>query len=146
MIVALVLVGGLVWAVSNSTPTDDNAIRGLEYAWNQAELHHDSKALDALLAETFVRVDSRGWLTGKAQYVKEIGSSSTQSQEIVNEDILVHMYGDMAIAVSTYHVKGSRKGKPFVDRGRFIDTWVRLNGKWQCVANQETLVDNDTGR
>jgi ketosteroid isomerase-like protein len=132
----------LLWTLTATAADDmnDSAIRGMEYAWNQAELHHDVKALQALLADNFVRVDNRGRLVTKAQYIKEIGDSTTESQEIVNEDILVHMYGDSAVAVSTYHVKGARKGKTFVERGRFIDTWVRVGGNWQCAANQETLV------
>ena len=31
-------------------------------------------------------------------------------------------------------------GKPFVHHGRFTDTWVKLNGEWKCVADQETLI------
>jgi len=137
-----VLGTGLVWALTatGADNMNDSAIRGMEYAWNQAELHHDIRALQALLADNFVRVDNHGRFVDKAQYMKEIASSSTESQEIVNEDILVHMYGDAAIAVSTFHVKGSRKGKTFAERGRFIDTWVRVGGNWQCAANQETLV------
>ena len=145
LIGALVLGIGLARVVANAASMDDNAIRGLEHAWNQAELHHDVKAVDALLADTFVRVDNRGQLVNKVQYLEEIGSDSTQTQEIVNEDIVVHMYGDMAIVVSTYHVKGSRNGKPFLERGRFIATWVRLEDRWRCVANQETLAQPERG-
>jgi len=145
LIGALVLGVGLAWVATHAASMDDNAIRGLEYAWNQAELHHDVKAVDALLADTFVRVDNRGRLVNKVQYLEEIGSHFTQSQEIVNEDIVVHMYGGIAIVVSTYHVKGSRSGKPFLERGRFVDTWVRLEDRWRCVANQETLVQQNVG-
>ena len=137
-----VLGSALVCTVAATAADDlnDSAIRGMEYAWNQAELHHDEKAIQALLADNFVRVDNRGRLFTKAQYIQAISDRTTASEEIVNEDILVHMYGDTAVAVSTYHVKGSRKGKTFRERGRFIDTWVRVGGNWQCVANQETLV------
>jgi ketosteroid isomerase-like protein len=137
-----VLGTALVWtaAAPAAGEMNDSAIRGMEYAWNQAELHHDVRALQALLADNFVRVDNRGRLVTKAQYIQEISDSTTESHEIVNEDILVHMYEDSAVAVSTYHVKGSRKGKTFLERGRFIDTWVRIGSNWQCAANQETLV------
>ncbi len=68
------------------------------------------KALDAFLANTFICVDNRGRLVNKSQYIKEIGGGSTQSREIVNEDLLVHMYGDVAVAIST-HANGLRHGK-----------------------------------
>jgi ketosteroid isomerase-like protein len=138
---ALALVVCLAWATEPEfTSANDNAIRGLEYAWNQAEMHHDVKAVDALLADSFIRVDNRGQFVTKQEYLRGIADASERSQQVVNEDIAVFIYGDTAIAASTYHVKGTRKGKAFVERGRFIDTWVRLRGDWRCVANQETLI------
>jgi len=33
------------------------------------------------------------------------------------------------------------KGKPFDDHSNWTDTWVKMpNGKWQCVASQDTLI------
>jgi ketosteroid isomerase-like protein len=58
----------------------------------------------------------------------------------VNTDTSVYVYGNTAIVTSAYRTKGTDNGKPFVHHGRFTDTWVNLNGKWKCVANQETLV------
>jgi hypothetical protein len=47
---------GVVLVASASEPVrlDDNSNRGLQYSWNQAELHHDLKALDALLATMMI--------------------------------------------------------------------------------------------
>jgi hypothetical protein len=27
------------------------------------------------------------------------------------------------------------KGKPWERRGRFTDTWMILDGRWQCIAS-----------
>jgi hypothetical protein len=27
-------------------------------------------------------------------------------------------------------------------RGRFVDTWVKLDGTWQCVASQATPIQH----
>jgi hypothetical protein len=33
------------------------------------------------------------------------------------------------------------KGKPFNDHSSWTDTWIKMpNGKWQCVASQDTLI------
>jgi hypothetical protein len=37
-------------------------------------------------------------------------------------------------------VKGTEKGKPYVRRERFIYTWFKLNGTWQCVATTSVLM------
>jgi hypothetical protein len=34
-----------------------------------------------------------------------------------------------------HHEKDVDKGKSWERRGRFTDTWIFLNGKWQCVAS-----------
>jgi len=37
-------------------------------------------------------------------------------------------------------VKGMEKGKPYVHRERFVDTWIKTKGTWQCVATTGTLI------
>jgi ketosteroid isomerase-like protein len=112
----------------------------LELAWNQAELHHDVRAAEALLTPAFMRVDNRGRMMDKAAYLLEIAKQSVQPSRITNEDMKVQRYGETAIIVSTYRETGFENGKPFVVRGRFTDVWVRTEGKWQCASNQETLI------
>jgi ketosteroid isomerase-like protein len=124
---------------AKTSESDKSMIIALENAWNQAELHHDAGAADAILAETFISVDHHGHLEAKAQYIADLKDTSFNPEQISNTDTSVYMYGNTAIATSAYRTKGTDKGKPFVHHGRFTDTWVNLNGKWKCVANQETL-------
>ena len=51
-----------------------------------------------------------------------------------------HVYGDSAIVTGIYREKGVAKGKPYLRRGRFTDTWVYQNSAWVCVASQSTLI------
>jgi len=115
-------------------------ILALEGAWNQAELHHDAKAADEMMADTFVSVDHHGALTNKRQYIAGIKDRTFNPEQISNENPKVFLYGNTAIVTSEYRTRGTDSGKPFVHRGRFTDTWVNLNGKWQCVASQETWI------
>jgi len=117
---------------------DKSMILALENAWNQAELHHDAGAVDALVAETFISVDHHGHLQTRAQYIADLKDTSFNPEQISNTDTTLYIYGNTAIVTSAYRTKGTDKGKPFVHHGRFTDTWVNLNGKWKCVANQET--------
>jgi ketosteroid isomerase-like protein len=119
---------------------DETMILALESAWNQAELHHDAKAAGEMMADTFVSVDHHGALTTKHQYLAGIKDKSFNPEQIANEDPKVFMYGNTAIVTSEYRTKGTDSGKPFTHHGRFTDTWVNLNGKWQCVASQETWI------
>jgi ketosteroid isomerase-like protein len=119
---------------------DQSMIRAMENAWNQAELHHGAKAADAILADTFISVDHHGQLENKAQYLAGLRDTSFNPQQISNTDTTVYVYGDTAIVTSVYRTKGTDGGKPFAHHGRFTDTWVKLNGSWKCVADQETLI------
>lgn len=48
------------------------------------------------------------------------------------------VFGHTAIATGTFTGKGTNAGKPVDVRERFIDTWVMSNGKWLCVATQDS--------
>jgi ketosteroid isomerase-like protein len=122
---------------------DKSMILALENAWNQAELHHDAGAVAAILEETFVSVDHHGHLQTKAQYIADLKDTTFNPEQISNTDTTVYIYGNTAIVTSAYRTRGTDNGKPFVHHGRFTDTWVNQNGKWKCVANQETLTANN---
>jgi hypothetical protein len=107
----------------------------LENAWNQAQLHHDSKALDALVADSFVSTDNDGVLMTKAQFLADNKDPNYEATMMANTDVKVLMYSNSAVVAGIYHAKGTNSGKAFDHFGRFTDTWVKLNGKWQCVAS-----------
>ena len=130
----------LVAAQSKNSTADETLILALESAWNQAELHHDAKAAAEVMADTFISVDHHGKLLNKAQYLADLKDESFHPEQIANENPKVYMYGNTAIVTSAYRTKGTDSGQPFVHHGRFTDTWVKLNGKWLCVADQETLI------
>lgn len=119
---------------------DKSMILALESAWNQAEIHQDATAVAAIMTDTFISVDHHGALQNKSQYLAGVKDRSFQPEEIANSNTSVYLYGNVAIVTSAYRTKGTDSGKPFVHHGRFTDTWVKLNGEWKCVADQETLV------
>ena len=137
----LVLVPFLTATQQNSEGGDKSLILALEGAWNQAELHHDPNAAASIMADTFISVDHHGKLLNKSQYLADLKDASYNPEEISNSETSVYLYGDTAILTSAYRTRGTDSGKPFVHRGRFTDTWIKRNGKWQCVADHETLIN-----
>ena len=120
---------------------DRSLILALESAWNQAEIHHDSNAAAAILADTFISVDHHGVLQNRTQYLSDMKDKSFNPEEISNSNTTVYLYGDTAVVTSAYRTKGSDNGKLFLHHGRFTDVWIKRDGKWQCIANQETLTN-----
>ena len=68
--------------------------------------------------------------------------NGVQQEQINNDGMAVHIFGNAAVVTGVYRDKGVEKGKPFLRRGRFTDTWVYRNGAWQCVASQSTLINH----
>ena len=119
---------------------EEGHLLALESAWNQAEIHHDANAVAAIMSDNFISVDHHGNLQNKSQYLAGIKDVSFKPEEISNSATTVYLYGDVAVVTSAYRTKGTDGGKPFIHRGRFTDTWVKINGKWTCVADHETLI------
>ena len=124
------------------TSASKSKIIAMENAWAQAEEHADAKALDSLLDDSlvYIRYDGASWT--KAQYLASLKDQSSHEEQGVNESMTAHVFGDSAIVTGIYRVKGTEKGKAYLRRERFIDTWVMRNGVWVCVTSQVTLISH----
>jgi hypothetical protein len=120
--------------------TDASKLVALENAWNQAQLHHDSEALETLVASDFVYTDYDGTVMNRAAFLKDLKDPAFRATLITNDDVKVHMYSSGAVVFGSYHTKGTYNGKPVDHRGRFTDTWVYRDKAWQCVASHTNLV------
>jgi len=78
----------------------------------QAQLQHDSKALDRLLAGTFISTDNDGTFMTKAQFLADNSDLSYAASLMTNSDEQVFLYENAAVVAGSYHAKGSHKGKP----------------------------------
>jgi len=117
------------------THAEKSKIIALENAWNQAQIHRDGEALNRLVSDTFVYTDWDGTLLNKAQFIADSKDLSVTTTLVANDGVEVYFYPGVAVVTGAYHAKGTSKGKPFDNYGRFTDTWISLNGQWQCVAS-----------
>ena len=136
---ALVFVMALV-AQNSARASDESKLIALENAWNQAQLHHDAKALDTLVGDKFIYTDIDGSVMDKAKFLSDIKDTSYNATLIANEDARVDLYPNAAVVTGVYHTKGTDKGKPFEHYGRFTDTWIFQDDQWRCVASHTTLL------
>ncbi len=131
----VLLLGVAITMAQQSGLSDEGGrVTALENAWNHALQAKDTKALDMLFADTLVAVDIDGSMATKEEYLASIKAPDFQPSQAVNEQSKVHVYGGTAIAEGIFRIKGTDKGKPYVHRERTIDTWVKIDGTWKCVA------------
>lgn len=139
--VAILLFGVILAAAQQNSMSDEGGrVLALENVWNHALEAKDVKALNMLLANTFVSVDIDGSVSSKSEFLASIKSPDYQPSQAVTEQSSVQVYGDVAVVVGVFRIKGTEKGKPYVHRERFVDTWIKLNGTWQCLATTSTLI------
>lgn len=138
---ALLLAGLTAGAQQKPTTTSDEGwILGLEKAWNHALEQKDGKALDQVLAKKFVSIDIDGSVQNKSEFLAGIEAPDYKPSQAVTEESSVQVYGNAAVVVGILRIKGTEKGKAYVHRERFADTWIKIDGTWQCVATTSTLI------
>ncbi len=118
------------------------ALKDNENRWEGAVGTHDMATVEAMVADDFVGVSSKGKVENRRALLKEMKGDKDTYTSTRNEKVDVHMYGGgVAVVVGTAREKGTDKdGKAFDRAFRFTDTWLDRNGKWQCVASQAMLV------
>lgn len=137
---ALILFACTVALAQNTASDEGGRVLGLETAWNHAIEAKDTKALDMLLASTFIAIEIDGSLSSKSEFLASIKDPEYKPSQAVNEQISIQVYGDTAVVVGIFRIKGIEKGKPYVHRERFTDTWIKHDQTWQCVASHSTLI------
>src|SRR5437773_6610728 len=110
-----------------------------EKAWSDAVIHHDIAKVASLLADDFIGIDGRGFVTNKSAELKEAeppGPDSTAPQ-LVREDLsdfTARIYGDTAILDLTNTAHFSSRGKETTIKYRRTTLWVHDSSGWRCVS------------
>ena len=112
----------------------------LERLWNEAQVHRDSSALDALVSSRFINTEWDGELSDKQRFLADIKDPLFKPTLAQISDVKMNFFGETAVITGIYHTEGSYRGKPYDHIGRFTDTWVFDLGKWQCVASHTSLL------
>jgi ketosteroid isomerase-like protein len=137
----LLLAVAMAWARQGGRSDEGGHVLALDNSWNRALETKDTKALDLLLAETFVSVDIDGSMQTKSEFLASIKAPDYHPPaQAVTEQSKVEVYGDSAVVVGIFRSKGVDKGKKYMNRERFVDTWVKINGTWKCVAAITVLI------
>jgi len=136
----LVFTAGLFAQEKSTASNDEIQIRQLERAWNQAEAHHDVGAVTAIVADTLTYIDFDGSIMNKAEYLRDVTKTAYQADHLYDEGLKVVVYGNAAVVSGIYRETGTSKGKNYIHRVRFTDTWIKQNGVWRCAASQNTLI------
>jgi ketosteroid isomerase-like protein len=125
----------------NDNSEDESRVIAMEKAWNQAYKARDGKALGTILHDSLLLVSDDGSLQSKGLFLTAIDTAKPSTNQQENpESIKVRIFGHVAIATGVFRQTGFENGKAFVRRYRFLDTWIRHDNSWQCVAASATPI------
>jgi ketosteroid isomerase-like protein len=112
----------------------------LENGWNDALVKHDWAFLDQILADDYITTDSDGVVSTKVQEIAKLKSGEITVTSAVADDFRVRVYGDAAVVTFRYTDKSQSKGKDTSAQERITDTFIKLAGRWQCVAEHVSRI------
>lgn len=139
MLVALLASVGTSAGYAQDADSDVEAkILATQHMWGQAYVNKDPKALERILDDAFVNVDSDGILQTKTEVVAEVRTSTVV--QFLTESMVVHLHGNTALVTGIFQLKGVDRGKPYAQRERFVDTWFHKNGQWVSIAGLVTRI------
>jgi len=136
----IVFIASVVALAAQQADPRESKLMVLERLWNEAQVNRDSAALDALVSSRFVNTEWDGELSDKQKFLADIKDPRFKPSQANIQDLRMNFFGDTAVITGIYHTAGTYQGKPYDHVGRFTDTWVLDQGKWQCVASHTSLL------
>ena len=124
------------------TRATTNTLFRLEDDFARAVVARDAQALGHLVAPKWVYSDETGVMERDAG-IKAFTTGSDTVHDASNANMRALMYSNSAVVIGVLQTKGRGPAGPFTRRYRFTDTWVKLDGRWQCVASQDYLMPNE---
>ncbi|HEY2125138.1 MAG TPA: DUF4440 domain-containing protein [Chthoniobacterales bacterium] len=117
-------------------------LKEMENKWEAAIVAHDPSVVDELVASDFSGINSRGRFINKAALLAELKGDTDAYKSAKNDKLNVRIYGSStAVVTGSARAQGTTKdGKIFDRTYRFTDTWMERDGKWQCVASQDSIL------
>jgi hypothetical protein len=114
----------------------------LENEWMTLGFKHDTASIEKLSKmqgdEIIMTFD--GAIFSKAQILEFVKSRKEELLSFVINDWQVRVYRDAAVVMGRVTYKARSEGKEETAQNQFTDTWIKRDGRWQCVAAHNSTV------
>jgi len=130
----VVLVFGVGILAQTQTANVEQELTKLEKEWTQCWVKPDFALIDRILADDYTWTESSGTVITKADEITYLKDTKNLVDSFTLDKIKVRVYGDAAVVNSLWTYKYTEEGKPRTVQDQCTDTWVKIAGRWQCVA------------
>ncbi|HET9002575.1 MAG TPA: nuclear transport factor 2 family protein [Gemmatimonadaceae bacterium] len=129
---------------SSGESATQRLLYALENQWAQGVVRRDAAAVRRLVAPRWIYSDESGTMNREEGIAAFTGGTDTVTAA-GNDDMHAIVYGNTAIVTGILWMRGRGTAGAFEHRYRYTDTWMKLGGRWQCIASQDYLLPAKEG-
>ena len=111
----------------------------LEGEWAQGVVKRDAATIRRMTAPRWIYSDESGTMN-REQGVAAFTSGADTVTSAGNDEMHAEVYGNTAVVFGILWMRGRNAQGEFTHRYRYTDTWMKLGGRWQCIASQDYLM------
>lgn len=111
----------------------------------QALLQQDFAALERIMADECLHVESNGTIRAKAQFIAAFKAGEFAFDSFNIEENSIRIYEETAVVIGRYSNRIRTGGNTLqTKRARHLRVYVKRAGRWQLVAHQATELKEAT--
>ena len=133
MVLAVAAIGFPFAAAAGVLP-DDLAVAARAY--DAAQLAGDGAALDRLIDDDYLLVNSHGQTETKADLIRDYTVPGSKLDSFSIEHPVQRLWPGGAILGGIVTLTGAEKGMRYSARLRFADVWAKRDGTWRVIYTQ----------
>ena len=125
-------------AEEKGASADEAAILKMERDWATLVVKGDTAALAAIGTDDCMFMLPSGELMPLTQIIADMKAGNLTYTSMNVDDLKVHVYGNAAVVFGLETEKSKYKNEDTSGQYRFVDTWIKKDGKWRCLVSANT--------
>lgn len=133
----------IAWRTARSAAPPENAkdeVLKVDEERNQALQKGDAATLERIYSDDLVYANASGALLTKAQHLAELKARTLNFRSFKHEDVQVTVHGDTGVVTGISKSVVEYQGSVSKNNRRFMNVFVKKDGRWLCVAHIETNI------
>ena len=103
------------------------------HAYDEAQVKGDKAALEDLVADDYVLINSRGQRQTRQDLIHDYTKPGFKLEPFGVEEPVEVVWKDGAVMGGVARIRGVDDGQTYDLRLRFSDIWAKRNGKWRVI-------------
>ena len=117
---------------------DADEVKRLEQQRVEALVRGDIKTLEQMLSDDLTYTHSTGRVDTKAEFIGALTSGAVRYHQMDHSDVQARAYNNTVVLTGRSAVRIRAASDEISFQLRFINIYVKRNGRWQMVAWQST--------